>query len=68
MAAVFPAFSGFPPEEQGFYLEIYGASSSAVVIVKRLLGFFLYGIFVSFSGSGWRWQSGTGICCCACRS
>lgn len=52
MAAVFPAFSGFPPEEQGFYLEIYGASSSAVVIVKRLLGFFLYGIFVSFFGIG----------------
>ena len=50
--AAFPAFSGFPPEEQAFYLEMYGVCSAVGLVMNRLLGMFLYGIFVSFFGTG----------------
>lgn len=52
MAAAFPAFSGFPPEEQSWYLEMYFGNSIPLYIVKRLVGAFLYGMFGSAFGIG----------------
>lgn len=52
MAAVFPAFSAFSPEEQSWYMEVYIGNSISFYIVRRLLGSFLYGMFGSAFGIG----------------
>lgn len=48
----FPAFGSFSAEEQGIYLEMWGASGVVVLILKQFLGTFFFGIAESLFGIG----------------